>query len=99
MSLIMDFLCLELKVDYVVFDSWFSQPTLLHRIARTTIRKPFPACFTRGVRSFRHGFSKLPADCPDRKSTRLNSSHVASSYAVFCLKKKKPTLNNICINT
>src|SRR5690349_24227773 len=27
--------------------------------------------------------------CPDRKSTRLNSSHVESSYAVFCLKKKK----------
>src|SRR5437660_6883421 len=27
---------------------------------------------------------------PDRKSTRLNSSHVAISYAVFCLKKKKP---------
>src|SRR5439155_21596473 len=25
----------------------------------------------------------------DRKSTRLNSSHVATSYAVFCLKKKK----------
>src|SRR5690625_6974257 len=32
--------------------------------------------------------------CPpkrDRKSTRLNSSHVAISYAVFCLKKKKKT--------
>src|SRR5439155_4573213 len=27
---------------------------------------------------------------PDRKSTRLNSSHVAISYAVFCLKKKMP---------
>src|SRR5690625_6631814 len=27
--------------------------------------------------------------CIDRKSTRLNSSHVAISYAVFCLKKKK----------
>src|SRR5699024_11854590 len=26
----------------------------------------------------------------DRKSTRLNSSHVSISYAVFCLKKKKP---------
>src|SRR5436309_7505224 len=26
----------------------------------------------------------------DRKSTRLNSSHVKISYAVFCLKKKKP---------
>src|SRR5439155_17030591 len=29
------------------------------------------------------------APCIDRKSTRLNSSHVAISYAVFCLKKKK----------
>src|SRR5690625_7103052 len=28
-------------------------------------------------------------DYTDRKSTRLNSSHVAISYAVFCLKKKK----------
>src|SRR5699024_12656605 len=27
----------------------------------------------------------------DRKSTRLNSSHVSISYAVFCLKKKKHT--------
>src|SRR5437870_7832069 len=31
----------------------------------------------------------------DRKSTRLNSSHVAISYAVFCLKKKKKTYNVI----
>src|SRR5699024_11300681 len=30
---------------------------------------------------------------PDRKSTRLNSSHVSISYAVFCLKKKKHTPN------
>src|SRR5439155_8640300 len=32
-----------------------------------------------------------PRSCApiDRKSTRLNSSHVAISYAVFCLKKKK----------
>src|SRR5207253_11086525 len=30
----------------------------------------------------------VPLDFPDRKSTRLNSSHVAISYAVFCLKKK-----------
>src|SRR2546426_6889851 len=29
--------------------------------------------------------------CPDRKSTRLNSSHLVISYAVFCLKKKKHT--------
>src|SRR5690625_6113805 len=31
----------------------------------------------------------LSGDERDRKSTRLNSSHVAISYAVFCLKKKK----------
>src|SRR5690554_7181845 len=30
----------------------------------------------------------------DRKSTRLNSSHVRISYAVFCLKKKKHKYNN-----
>src|SRR5690625_5670868 len=34
----------------------------------------------------------------DRKSTRLNSSHVAISYAVFCLKKKK-TKHNTCRHT
>src|SRR5690606_40482730 len=32
-----------------------------------------------------------PRQRPDRKSTRLNSSHVKISYAVFCLKKKKCT--------
>src|SRR5690606_40338807 len=33
----------------------------------------------------------------DRKSTRLNSSHVKISYAVFCLKKKKqPGIDNEC---
>src|SRR5262245_62602605 len=30
----------------------------------------------------------------DRKSTRLNSSHLGISYAVFCLKKKRVTLLN-----
>src|SRR5215208_7327058 len=44
-----------------------------------------------------------PVRCPhrsttrsggDRKSTRLNSSHVAISYAVFCLKKKKKKIHN-----
>src|SRR5207253_8353671 len=36
------------------------------------------------------GFA-FPGEAGDRKSTRLNSSHVAISYAVFCLKKKKET--------
>src|SRR2546421_7518989 len=35
--------------------------------------------------------SRRMARRPDRKSTRLNSSHDQISYAVFCLKKKKKT--------
>src|SRR5690606_41096253 len=39
------------------------------------------------------------ASCQDRKSTRLNSSHVKISYAVFCLKKKsnKYLLADTCV--
>src|SRR5207249_6485805 len=38
-----------------------------------------------------YGFlrTRLDGSVEDRKSTRLNSSHVSISYAVFCLKKKK----------
>src|SRR5256885_5399664 len=32
----------------------------------------------------------------DRKSTRLNSSHLVISYAVFCLKKKKNVISGAC---
>src|SRR5256885_7404149 len=35
----------------------------------------------------------------DRKSTRLNSSHLVISYAVFCLKKKKNSNNRYKLNT
>src|SRR5256885_10084839 len=36
------------------------------------------------------------ARAQDRKSTRLNSSHLVISYAVFCLKKKKNTSCMLC---
>src|SRR5438105_10686001 len=42
---------------------------------------------------------KFHGDVPDRKSTRLNSSHEWISYAVFCLKKKKKktyTVSEVC---
>src|SRR2546429_4520029 len=44
------------------------------------------------VRREKHGEHEDQAaeTCGDRKSTRLNSSHGYISYAVFCLKKKKP---------
>src|SRR5437773_9277810 len=35
------------------------------------------------------GLAEVPKPPEDRKSTRLNSSHITISYAVFCLKKKK----------
>src|SRR5690625_5814320 len=56
------------------------------------------------VHSWRAVHGAAPASVPspalqeDRKSTRLNSSHVAISYAVFCLKKQKHvtrTIHNI----
>src|SRR6266702_7711735 len=64
---------------------------MIRRPPRSTL---FP--YTTLFRSLRrHHFQHLPQVFfepvlrRDRKSTRLNSSHVAISYAVFCLKKKK----------
>src|SRR3989442_8119501 len=54
-----------------------SRGTVQRRTARATRAKP-------GGRPNGHEGSR-----GDRKSTRLNSSHVRISYAVFCLKKKK----------
>src|SRR5690606_41372401 len=52
-----------------------------------------PKIASHGVRAVRSAVigrhSEKPAMFRDRKSTRLNSSHVKISYAVFCLKKKK----------
>src|SRR5438874_3021257 len=52
------------------------------------------------VRSFKGGASAPPLSGAagterDRKSTRLNSSHVEISYAVFCLKKKKTPVSEV----
>src|SRR6266480_3483647 len=44
---------------------------------------------TAGQKVLRSVKSKRTAWLADRKSTRLNSSHMSISYAVFCLKKKK----------
>src|SRR5690606_40719503 len=41
------------------------------------------------IRLIDHSFNQAVTVKTDRKSTRLNSSHVKISYAVFCLKKKK----------
>src|SRR5262245_64894529 len=51
-------------------------------------RSATPACGSRGW-PFCVTFPCSQKGQPDRKSTRLNSSHLGISYAVFCLKKKK----------
>src|SRR5690242_21307504 len=63
----------------------------------TLFRSRRPACESqlgaalRGHRGGRLFYSRraLGGERRDRKSTRLNSSHMSNSYAVFCLKKKK----------
>src|SRR5437870_9474547 len=45
--------------------------------------------YGQGVQGYAKRYGATYADVLDRKSTRLNSSHVAISYAVFCLKKKR----------
>src|SRR5690349_23506959 len=52
------------------------------RLARLALRRPFLA--SRGLSPSRWPRRRSPRR--DRKSTRLNSSHVEISYAVFCLK-------------
>src|SRR4051812_49799589 len=47
-----------------------------------------PSFFNRLSRAIEEHVSPCPLSV-DRKSTRLNSSHMSISYAVFCLKKKK----------
>src|SRR5688572_32681322 len=49
-------------------------------------------------RELRRDHHVEPAARPDRKSTRLNSSHSQISYAVFCLKKKKKWILPIGFN-
>src|SRR5690606_3968315 len=50
---------------------------------------PAPSWTIRPDASYLHVCSNETIGGLDRKSTRLNSSHVKTSYAVFCLKKKK----------
>src|SRR5690606_5678476 len=60
---------------------------------KATQRRLYLDRIGRGDHNSRHSHIPLVSRQKDRKSTRLNSSHVKTSYAVFCLKKKN--LNNI----
>src|SRR5436309_6387227 len=79
----------------------FPYTTLFRSPGAPSGTPPSPRTTSRGCARSVHG-SALRVDhrCPtsrikDRKSTRLNSSHVKISYAVFCLKKKKKLMRDI----
>src|SRR5258705_6856805 len=52
-----------------------------------------------GIMAKQRNSTYVPGKRRDRKSTRLNSSHLGISYAVFCLKKKKRHDGFIVIRT
>src|SRR5690554_3101711 len=67
---------------------------IVTRPGRFTIEPSFSHAHSNATRVAIEGYTVIPALLIgliniDRKSTRLNSSHVRISYAVFCLKKKK----------
>src|SRR5205085_11428265 len=68
--------------------SHFGGPTTTGATRRWSSRKFDPRGGRPGGRSAYMTVSDFKAAQRDRKSTRLNSSHSQTSYAVFCLKKK-----------
>src|SRR5277367_7002994 len=80
--------CLDDTLSHVFFFFFL----MIRRPPRSTLF-PYTTLFRSGLRpsapgSTNDGRWPIPQR-PDRKSTRLNSSHITISYAVFCLKKKK----------
>src|SRR2546426_1369636 len=71
-----------------------------HTMARLIESRATASTMSSGWSAFGSAFKKLPNPTrpTDRKSTRLNSSHLVISYAVFCLKKKKKNHTHPCTN-
>src|SRR5437870_7390007 len=88
----------------IFFFFFFNDPATTD-IYTLSLHDALPICFSdRDAIGFQQLVSKKSRDRKrsqaqnqDRKSTRLNSSHVAISYAVFCLKKKKNNHNLLAI--
>src|SRR5690625_2244844 len=92
---------LEMALDYnigcIVIDNFYEIELLTHLLKERKQQMDVLIRVTPGIQSETHRYimtgnedSKFGFNLAngDRKSTRLNSSHVAISYAVFCLKKK-----------
>src|SRR2546430_6830728 len=92
----------EMTTTSIVFFFFFFNDTATTEIYTLSLHDALPIWFpwrrgscssarsgdrVSGDSRYPHGPRRAPP--PDRKSTRLNSSHSQISYAVFCLKKKK----------
>src|SRR6266699_5897586 len=87
-------LFINLRVNFFFFFLMIRRPPRSTLFPYTTLfRSALPSPRARDRRSA----VVRPCTPTDRKSTRLNSSHVRISYAVFCLKKKKKTILDINI--
>src|SRR5690554_4541544 len=66
-------------------------PTVVDRVFQQALHQVLQPVFEPDFQKHSYGFrsNRNAHQAIDRKSTRLNSSHVRISYAVFCLKKKK----------
>src|SRR5438874_12755600 len=87
-----------MHIPYMYFFFFFFNDTATTEIYTLSLHDALPISIERTKRAAEFGYHAAlvkpphyykPAYKPDRKSTRLNSSHVEISYAVFCLKKKK----------
>src|SRR5438067_4544035 len=84
-----------LAVDFYLVAFFFFNDTATTEIYTLSLHDALPIWGSGGQKTRRSAGSRFRLRLPgqkDRKSTRLNSSHVSISYAVFCLKKKK----NVC---
>src|SRR6266851_8520170 len=72
---------------------FFFNDTATTEIYTLSLHDALPICGGREPRCWPSCAPGPPSS--DRKSTRLNSSHITISYAVFCLKKKKKKPNNV----
>src|SRR5258708_23303617 len=85
-------------INFISFSFFFFNDTATTEIYTLSLHDALPIYLCRRRTQQRRGAVRRQARraaqeqrlaLPDRKSTRLNSSHQIISYAVFCLKKKK----------
>src|SRR5438270_13357067 len=96
--LLLSFLYLVLSSSLLLlFSFFFFNDTATTEIYTLSLHDALPILGRGGVRGGRLRRCDVGAAdvAPDRKSTRLNSSHSQISYAVFCLKKKKKRKNSM----